>query len=107
MRGLKEYSQQALNELLQSQGSALIEFGTDWCAPCKRLERVLLEMTPDWTELDLGKVNVEDWPECAAEHGVLRNPTLCLFQAGQLTASHQGYLQRSELEDFLRTHLLP
>lgn len=98
-----EYTQQSLQKLVSEESLTLVQFGTDWCAPCKRQERVLLEaMTGFARDLKIGKVNVEDWPDCAAVHGVSRNPTLCLFQAGERIGFHEGFLTLDGLENFVR-----
>ncbi len=101
-----EFSQQSLEKLLSDDSLALVQFGTDWCAPCKRQERVLIEAMAGWGhDLKIGKVNVEDWPDCAAQHGVRRNPTLCLFQAGEQIGFHEGFLTLGDLENFVSEYL--
>lgn len=99
---LQELSDSGLSELLRSESIALVQFGTDWCAPCKRQERVLLSAASNWRgKIVLGKVNVEDWPDCAQAYQVQRNPTLCLFRSGELLARHEGFLDPAELEAFV------
>ncbi len=101
---LQELSDSDLSELLRSESITLIQFGTDWCAPCKRQERVLLDAASHWEgKIVLGKVNVEDWPDCARAHQVHRNPTLCLFRSGELLARHEGFLDPAELAVFVST----
>ncbi len=105
---LKEYGQEELSAQLQTEAVILLQFGTDWCAPCKRQERVMMGLADTWRErLSLGKVNVEDWPQIAEEHQVKRNPTLCLFLSGRLTHRHEGYLDSEKLAQFLENALPP
>lgn len=101
MNRIKEYSPQKLQELLDSPEPLLLHFGTDWCTPCKRLERVILSVH-EAIPARLGKVNVEDNPEVAREHSVTKNPTLCLFKDGQVVDRHEGFLESEALLTFVR-----
>ncbi len=100
---LFEFRSESLSDLLLRQDNPLLVcFGTDWCAPCKRLERVLLELVPNWAEtLHVGKVNVEDEPELARRFEVVKSPTLCLFQDGEMVARHQGFRDRDGVLEML------
>ena len=101
---IKEYDPTALAALLQTETPALVQFGTDWCAPCKRQERVLTELSETWSErIHIGKVNVEDWPDLAKAHQVTKNPTLCLFISGRIQKRHEGYLDAGSLQRYLET----
>lgn len=103
---IKEYDQEELSAQLQAESALLIQFGTDWCAPCKRQERVMLGLADTWRDrLSIGKVNVEDWPQIAEEHQVRKNPTLCLFLSGRLTHRHEGLLDAENLARFLEDAL--
>lgn len=103
-RKIQEYTTATLGPAIANSSTPLlVHFGTDWCAPCKRLERVLGELLSDsWGDsVQVGKVNVEDEPELAREHSVQRNPTLCLFLAGKMVARREGFLDKLELQDLL------
>ena len=76
MKRLKECDPQSLAELLAVPDPLLLHFGTDWCTPCKRLEKVLLSVHES-LPARLAKVNVEDHPEIAQDLSVTKNPTLC------------------------------
>ncbi len=92
--------EQALKE---TTGPLLVHFGTDWCAPCKRLERVLSELMPDWGDgVRVGKINVEDEPETARAFQVTKNPTLCLFRDGQLVERREGYRDHSAVRELVQ-----
>lgn len=101
---LREFNSATLQEAMSLSASPLlVHFGTDWCAPCKKLERMLLELSSEWGESVLiGKVNVEDEPELARAHLVSRNPTLCLFRAGVLVARQEGLSGKPELRTLVQ-----
>lgn len=101
---IREFTSATFQEALSSATAPmLVHFGTDWCAPCKKLERVLLELLPDWGDSVLvGKVNVEDEPDLARIYSVTRNPTVCLFRTGALVARHEGLTGKPELLEFVQ-----
>ena len=92
MKRLKECNPQTLSALMEQPDPLLLHFGTDWCTPCKRLERVLLELD-DQLPVQVAKVNVEDYPEIARRFSVSKNPTLCLLVGGEIAEKHEGYLE--------------
>ena len=100
---LKEYDQKTLADALRDCPTPfLLHFGTDWCTPCRKLERVLLELAEDWQEtIRLGKINVEDELQLAAAYGVTRNPTLCLVQDENLVRRLEGFHSHSDVTAFV------
>jgi thioredoxin 1 len=102
---IREYNAATFEQALSSaQAPFLVHFGTDWCSPCKRLERLLLELLQDWGEaVVVGKVNVEDEPDLASSYAVTRNPTVCLFRDGELIARQEGFTDKPSLQELLRT----
>jgi thioredoxin 1 len=101
VKRLKECDPRRLDEMLSVSEPLLLHFGTDWCAPCKRLEKAILSIHES-LPARLAKVNVEDHPEIAEEHSVTKNPTLCLFRGGKLTARHEGFLPAEDVLAFVR-----
>lgn len=102
---LSEYTAATLEKALvgAAQTPFVIHFGTDWCTPCKRLERVLLDLLTDHGDtVRVGKVNVEDEPELARTYSVTRNPTVCVFREGQLVARHEGFTEKPQLVKLLQ-----
>ena len=89
---LKECTSQNIDELVGQVGDLLLHFGTDWCTPSKRLERVLVELLKDnRLGVAVAKINVEDEPELASRFGVSKNPTLCLTSNGEVKVRREGF----------------
>ena len=65
-----------------SQGVALVDFYADWCGPCRMLAPVIEEIAEERTDITVGKLNISDHPEIAANFGVVSIPTLILFKDG-------------------------
>ena len=76
----------------------LVDFYASWCGPCRMLTEVL-ESIED--EIDILKVDVDKFPEIAAEYGVMSIPNLILFENNQVVKNQVGYLNKEELLNFI------
>ena len=57
-------------------------------------------------KIKIGKLNVDESPTSPAKYSVRGVPTLVLFKDGKAEATKVGALSKSQLEDFLNSHLV-
>lgn len=86
------------NQSIES-GVSLVDFWAPWCGPCKMQLPIVEELA---TELEgkatIGKINVDDQPELAAQFGVMSIPTLILFKDGQPVDKMVGLQSKDALK---------
>ena len=68
----------------------LLNFWASWCGPCRMLSPVVDEVAEERTDVKVGKVNVDEQPDLAAQFGVMSIPTLLVFRDGKLVNQAVG-----------------
>ena len=88
-------------EVLKSAQPVLLDFWASWCDPCRMLSPVVDEVAEERTDVKVGKVNVDEQPELAAEFGVMSIPTLLLLENGKLVRQAVGARPKSGVLELL------
>jgi thioredoxin 1 len=90
-----------------SDRPVLVEFGAEWCPPCRVLAPILESIVADHSErLALYQVDSDEHPELAGRFSVSSVPTTLVFDNGTLVKRMVGARGRrqllEELSDVLR-----
>lgn len=72
------------DEIENSMVPYLVDFWAEWCGPCKMLTPTLEALATEKAgKAKIGKVNVDENPNLAAQFGVRSIPMLVFFKDGQ------------------------
>lgn len=89
-------------EVYESDIPVLVEFGTEWCAPCKQIEPSLSALAAEYEgKVKVLQANVDRAPDVAMSLGVRGIPALFIFRDGQVTANRTGAASKRVLQDWI------
>ncbi len=70
-------------EVTQSTVPVIVDFWAEWCGPCRMLGPILDDLAKDQAgKVKIGKVNVDESPNLAAQFSVRSIPMLVFFKDG-------------------------
>ena len=91
---------------LTSSGAVLIDFGAEWCGPCKAMLPTLKKLAAELDgKLSIYSVDIDRSPNLAARHGVMSVPTMLLFKDGRQVERIVGALSEGNLRKKLDGHV--
>ena len=78
----------------------VVDFWAEWCGPCKMISPIISQLAEEYDgRLVVGKCNVEESEELAAEDGIRNIPTLLFFKNGQLVDKFVGAANKVKLQE--------
>ena len=92
--------------VMQAKQPVLVDFWATWCGPCRMLAPVIEELADEYDgKLIVGKIDVDECPELAAEFGVSGIPMVVLFQNGEIAETMIGYRPKDYYVEILNNYL--
>lgn len=86
---MKQLTSQNFNDKIKT-GYCLVEFGAEWCAPCKRMHPIL-EKVKD--KIDVYAIDIDSENQLANDFNIKSIPALVLFNNGKPILDDNGALQ--------------
>ena len=91
--------------ILRADRLAVLDFGAEWCAPCKKIEAMLDELAPQWKDKAvIGSLDISTSPETPRRYGIMNIPQVLFFKNGQLVETVVVVLPKAKLEEKLKNH---
>ncbi|HET7540141.1 MAG TPA: thioredoxin domain-containing protein [Polyangiaceae bacterium] len=93
-------------EVLLSEEPVLVEFGAEWCGPCKTMAPELQALAGELKgKAKIVTVDIDRSPMIARQLGVQSVPTFVVFHQGRPVGGKVGAMQRRELREMLEPFL--
>lgn len=96
---------QKFQELIQSERPVLIDFFATWCQPCKVQSSVLNSVKDTIGDAArIIKIDIDQYPQIAADNGVRGVPTLAIYKKGELLWKASGVHDVNTLTDLIKQY---
>lgn len=88
-------------EVMNSDKPVLLDFWASWCGPCRMVSPIVDEIAEERQDIKVGKVNVDEQPELAAQFGVMSIPTLVVIKDGKIVNQTVGARPKAQILSLL------
>ena len=102
-----EITDSNIDTFLMEDKPLVIDFGAEWCAPCRILAPIIEELAEEEKDrIDVGTCDVEDNNALATRYTIRNVPTLLFVRGGEIVERHVGMASaetlRSKFEALLQ-----
>ena len=92
--------------MIQSELPCLVDFGADWCAPCRIVAPIMKSIAEEYKgKLKVGTLNVDQAPNTASKYGIMSIPALFLFKNGQVVNKAIGAAPKKQIISTITPHI--
>ncbi len=84
-------------EVLESDKPVLLDFWATWCMPCRMLSPTIDQIAEENPHIKVGKVNVDEEPELAAQFKIMSIPALIVMKDGQIAGQSVGVRPKEQI----------
>ncbi|MEG1649181.1 MAG: thioredoxin [Rikenellaceae bacterium] len=90
-------------ELIESGAPIVIDFWAEWCGPCRMIAPLIDELATEYEgKITIGKCNVDENDEVAAEFKVRNIPTILFIKDGVVKDKQVGAAPKNSIENKIK-----
>lgn len=88
-------------EVIKSDKPVLLDFWASWCGPCRMVGPIIDEIANERPDIKVGKINVDEQSELAAQFRIMSIPTLIVIKAGKVINQVVGAYPKSKILEMI------
>lgn len=86
--------------LKNGQLPLVVDFWATWCGPCRMVAPIISELAEKYSgKLVVGKCDVEESEDLAAEFGIRNIPTVLFFKNGEIVDKLVGAVSKQKFDE--------
>lgn len=89
------------NEVMNSNQPVLLDFYADWCGPCRMVGPIVAEIADERSDVKVGKINIDEQPDLAAQFQVMSIPMLAVIKNGKVANRVVGFRPKKQILEML------
>ena len=84
----------------------VVDFWATWCGPCRMVSPIISKLAEKYEgKIVIGKCDVEENEDLAAEYGIRNIPTILFFKHGDVVDKIVGAQSEAKLDEKMQTLL--
>jgi len=88
-------------EVKNSEKTVLLDFYAEWCGPCRMVSPIVDEIANENPQYLVGKINVDEDIDLAANFGVSSIPMLVVMKNGEIVNKSVGAKSKNQILSML------
>jgi len=96
-----ELNERNFDQVINSGKIVLVDFGAEWCMPCKIMDPVTEELANevDHEKVVIAKCDVQAEPKIAQRFSIMSIPTLLIFKDGKVMDQMIGVVPKRNIKE--------
>jgi thioredoxin 1 len=88
-----------------STGVSLVDIWAQWCRPCLTLGPIIDELSNEYDNVKIGKLNADENKETSQKINIRSIPTIIIYKDGEIVEKQTGMILKSQLKSLIDKHL--
>lgn len=95
-----------IQEVINSEQAAVVDFWAPWCGPCRMLGPVMDEIAEDMNgKAKFFKINVDENTAIAQKYAISSIPCVMVFKDGEVVDTIVGFRPKQDIQSIIAKHL--